>query len=223
MSERPPIRIVLADDQSLVRGGFRMILNAQPDMEVVGDATNGEEAIACWRQLRPALILMDVRMPKLDGLEASRRILKQGGNGTRIVMLTTVDLDEYVYAALRAGASGFLLKDLTPEQLVASVRMVVNGDALLAPSITRRLVERFARRDPASTTTGSLSVLTAREQEVLRLMARGLSNAEIAERLFLSEATVKTHVARILPKLGLRDRVQAVVFAYESGVITPGD
>ena len=200
-----------------------MILSAQPDMEVVGEATNGEEAIASWRHLRPDLILMDVRMPKLDGLEASRRILKDGGDGTRVVILTTFDLDEYVYAALRAGASGFLLKDLTPEQLVSSIRIVLNGDALLAPSITRRLVERFARPDTTSRGTADLSTLTARELEVLRLMARGLSNAEIAERLFLSETTVKTHVARILPKLDLRDRVQAVVFAYESGLITPGD
>ena len=201
-----------------------MILSAQPDMEVVGEAANGEEAVACWRQLRPDLVLMDVRMPKLDGLEASRRILKDGGNATKVVILTTFDLDEYVYAGLRAGASGFLLKDLTPEQLVTSVRIVMNGDALLAPSITRRLVERFARRDAVpELPPADLSALTAREVEVLRLMARGLSNAEIAERLFLSEATVKTHVARILPKLGLRDRVQAVVFAYESGLIAPGD
>ena len=200
-----------------------MILSAQPDMEVVGEATNGEEAIASWRHLRPDLILMDVRMPKLDGLEASRRILKDGGDGTRVVILTTFDLDEYVYAALRAGASGFLLKDLTPEQLVSSIRIVLSGDALLAPSITRRLVERFARPDRASSGTADVSALTARELEVLRLMARGLSNAEIAERLFLSETTVKTHVARILPKLDLRDRVQAVVFAYESGLIAPGD
>ncbi|TME46803.1 MAG: response regulator transcription factor [Chloroflexi bacterium] len=200
-----------------------MILSAQPDMEVVGEATNGEEAIGSWRQLRPDLILMDVRMPKLDGLEASRRILKDGGDGTRVVILTTFDLDEYVYAALRAGASGFLLKDLTPEQLVSSIRIVLNGDALLAPSITRRLVERFARPDTTSRGTADLSTLTARELEVLRLMARGLSNAEIAERLFLSETTIKTHVARILPKLDLRDRVQAVVFAYESGLIAPGD
>jgi DNA-binding NarL/FixJ family response regulator len=217
------VRILLADDQSLVRGGFRMILKAQPDMEVVGEAADGEEAVARWRQVSPDLVLMDVRMPKLDGLEAARRILKNGTGRTRVVMLTTFDLDEYVYAALRAGASGFLLKDLTPEQLVASVRMVVNGDALLAPSITRRLVERFARREPDPSAKGAdISTLTAREREVLVLMARGLSNAEIADHLFLSEATVKTHVARILPKLGLRDRVQAVVFAYESGLVTPG-
>ena len=223
MSRDKALRILLVDDQALVRAGFRMILSAQPGIEVVGEAANGEEAVAAWRQLRPDLILMDVRMPQLDGLEATRRILANGGDGTRVVMLTTFDLDEYVYAALRAGASGFLLKDLTPEQLVASVRMVTQGDALLAPSITRRLVERFARRDAAPSLTGrDLSTLTPRELEVLRLMARGLSNAEIAERLFLSEATVKTHVARILPKLDLRDRVQAVVFAYESGLIAPG-
>jgi DNA-binding NarL/FixJ family response regulator len=166
---------------------------------------------------------MDVRMPKLDGLEATRRILSGGADGTRVVMLTTFDLDEYVYAALRAGASGFLLKDVTPEQLVASVRMVGEGDALLAPSITRRLVERFARRDQAVTSNADLSTLTPREVDVLRLIARGLSNAEIAERLFVSEATVKTHVARILAKLALRDRVQAVVLAYESGLVTPGN
>jgi DNA-binding NarL/FixJ family response regulator len=165
---------------------------------------------------------MDVRMPKLDGVEATRRILSKGGNGTRIVMLTTFDLDQYVYATLRAGASGFLLKDLTPEQLVSSIRMVCQGDALLAPSVTRRLVERFARPMNESE-PGNLSQLTAREKEVLQLMARGLSNAEIAERLFVSEATVKTHVARILPKLNLRDRVQAVVYAYESGLVRPGD
>jgi DNA-binding NarL/FixJ family response regulator len=222
MNAEGKVRILVADDQALVRAGFRMILNAQPDMEVVGEAANGEEAVASWRRLRPDLVLMDVRMPALDGLEATRRILRETGNGTRVIMLTTFDLDEYVYAALRAGASGFLLKDLTPEQLVSSVRMVVGGDALLAPSITRRLVERFARRETAEEVKVDLSVLTVREREVLRLMARGLSNAEIAERLFLSEATVKTHVARILPKLDLRDRVQAVVFAYESGLITPG-
>jgi DNA-binding NarL/FixJ family response regulator len=223
VSQDQRVRILLADDQSLVRGGFRMILKAQPDMEVVGEAADGEEAVARWRQVSPDLVLMDVRMPKLDGLEAARRILKNGTGRTRVVMLTTFDLDEYVYAALRAGASGFLLKDLTPEQLVASVRMVVNGDALLAPSITRRLVERFARREPDPSAKGAdISTLTAREREVLVLMARGLSNAEIADHLFLSEATVKTHVARILPKLGLRDRVQAVVFAYESGLVTPG-
>lgn len=224
MSGHKKLRILLADDQCLVRAGFSMILGAQPDMEVVGEAVNGEEAFRAWRRLRPDLVLMDVRMPELDGLEATRRILSGGGDGAKVVILTTFDIDEYVYAALRAGASGFLLKDVSPEQLVASVRMVAGGDALIAPSITRRLVERFAR--PAlgpPTKGGDLSSLTSRELEVLRLIARGLSNAEIAERLVLSEATVKTHVARILPKLGLRDRVQAVVLAYESGLITPRD
>ena len=223
MSRLNKLRILLVDDQSLVRGGFRLILSAQPDIEIVGEAANGEEAVSAWRRLRPDLVLMDVRMPKLDGLEATRRILSAGGDGARVVMLTTFDLDEYVYAALRAGASGFLLKDVTPEQLVASVRMVGDGDALLAPSITRRLVERFARRDQAVTPNADLSSLTPREVEVLRLIARGLSNAEIAERLFVSEATVKTHVARILAKLGLRDRVQAVVLAYETGLVSPGN
>jgi len=223
MRERSRLRILVVDDQSLVRAGFRMILDAQPDMEVVGEAVNGEEAVSGWRRLHPDLILMDVRMPQLDGLEATRRILAGGGDGTRVVMLTTFDVDQYVYAALRAGASGFLLKDVTPEQLVASVRIVGAGDALLAPTITRRLIERFARREAFPTMSGhELSALTPRELDVLRLMARGLSNAEIADRLFLSEATVKTHVARILPKLGLRDRVQAVVLAYESGLVSPG-
>jgi DNA-binding NarL/FixJ family response regulator len=200
-----------------------MILNAQPDIEVVGEAADGEQAITSWRQLQPQMILMDVRMPKLDGLEATRQILARDSNErTRIVILTTFDLDEYVYAALRAGASGFLLKDLSPEQLVSAVRIVANGDALLAPSITRRLVERFARQDSGpSVRNRDLQSLTAREMDVLKLMARGLSNAEIAERLFLSESTVKTHVAHILPKLELRDRAQAVVLAYESGLVTP--
>jgi DNA-binding NarL/FixJ family response regulator len=223
MNDLQVLRILLADDQALVRAGFRMILNAQPDINVVGEAANGEEAITAWRQLQPQMILMDVRMPKLDGLEATRQILARDTNErTRIVILTTFDLDEYVYAALRAGASGFLLKDLTPEQLVSAVRIVANGDALLAPSITRRLVERFARQDSLpSIRNRNLATLTARETDVLKLMARGLSNAEIAERLFLSESTVKTHVARILPKLELRDRAQAVVLAYESGLVTP--
>lgn len=216
-----PLRIVIADDQELVRAGFRMILNAEADLEVVGEACNGEDAIAAWRRLRPDIILMDVRMPVLDGLEATRRILAQG-NGSRIVMLTTFDLDEYVYTALQAGASGFLLKDVSPERLIAAIRLIASGEALLAPSITRRLVERFAAPASAPVTSHqALTTLTPREAEVLKLMARGLSNAEIAGTLFLSEATVKTHVARILPKLGLRDRVQAVVFAYESGLVQP--
>jgi DNA-binding NarL/FixJ family response regulator len=216
-----PLRIIIADDQALVRAGFRMILNAETDLEVVGEACNGEEAIAAWRRLRPDVILMDVRMPVLDGLEATRRILAQG-NGSRIVMLTTFDLDEYVYAALQAGASGFLLKDVSPERLIAAIRLIASGDALLAPSITRRLVERFSKPRPTPAEMGTLSDLTPRELEVLRLMARGMSNAEIADALVVSEATVKTHVAHVLPKLGLRDRVQAVVFAYESGIVQPG-
>lgn len=213
------LRVVIADDQALVRAGFRMILDTQADIEVVGEASDGEEAIAAFRRLRPDVILMDIRMPRLDGLEAARRILDGGGTGCRLLMLTTFDLDEYVYAALRAGANGFLLKDVSPEQLIAAVRQVAVGDALLAPSITRRLVERFAKPQAASAVSHqALSTLTPRELEVLRLVARALSNGEIAEALCVSEATVKTHVARILSKLDLRDRAQAVVFAYESGV-----
>ncbi|MDQ2744901.1 MAG: response regulator transcription factor [Chloroflexota bacterium] len=217
------LRAVIADDQALVRAGFRMILDTEPDIEVVGEARDGEEAVAAWRRLRPDVLLMDIRMPNMDGLEAARHILAGGANSCRVVMLTTFDLDEYVYAALQAGASGFLLKDVSPEQLVGAVRLVAAGDALLAPSITRRLVERFAR--PKALSMGShsaRSTLTPRELEVLLLMARGMSNAEIADALILSEATVKTHVARILPKLSLRDRVQAVVFAYEAGLVQPG-
>jgi DNA-binding NarL/FixJ family response regulator len=215
------LRIVIADDQALVRAGFRMILSVEADFEVVAEACDGEEAVAAWRRLRPDVILMDVRMPVLDGLEATRRILAER-NGSRIVMLTTFDLDEYVYAALQAGASGFLLKDVSPERLIAAIRLIASGEALLAPSITRRLVERFSRPRWPVSQIGPLSDLTPREMEVLRLMARGLSNAEIADALVVSEATVKSHVAHVLPKLGLRDRVQAVVFAYESGIVQPG-
>jgi DNA-binding NarL/FixJ family response regulator len=218
-------RVVIADDQALVRAGFRMILEADPGIEVVGEAADGAAAVEVVRQLQPDVVLMDVRMPQLDGLEATRRILAEGESSPRIIMLTTFDIDEYVYTALRAGASGFLLKDVTPEQLVASVKLVAAGDALLAPSITRRLVERFAAPVSSAAPTASAEVasLTAREREVLVLLARGLSNAELAERLIVSEATVKTHVARILGKLGLRDRVQAVVLAYETGLVTPGE
>ncbi|WP_436531258.1 response regulator [Actinoplanes sp. HUAS TT8] len=216
------VRVVIADDQALVRTGFRMILTAN-GVEVVAEVATGAEAIAAVRRTRPDVVLMDVRMPELDGLEATRRILADAGSPPRIIILTTFDLDQYVYAALAAGASGFLLKDVTPEQLVAAVRMVQDGDALLAPAITRRLVQRFARRDPQ--TAGrhrDLASLTPRETEVLRLLAGGLSNAELAAHLTLSEATVKTHVARILGKLGLRDRAQAVVVAYETGLVSPG-
>jgi DNA-binding NarL/FixJ family response regulator len=216
--------VLIADDQALVRAGFRLILEADDAIEVVGEAADGEEAVTGARRLRPDVVLMDVRMPRLDGLEAARRILAGEGPRPRVVMLTTFDVDEYVYRALQVGASGFLLKDVSPEQLVAAVRLVGDGDALLAPSITRRLVERFARpAAPAPRPPPALASLTAREREVLVLMARGLSNSELAERLTLSEATVKTHVARVLGKLDLRDRVQAVVLAYESGLVAPGD
>jgi DNA-binding NarL/FixJ family response regulator len=221
------LRVLIADDQALVRAGFRLILEADDGIEVVGEASDGEEAVAAARRLRPDVVLMDVRMPRLDGLEAARRILADPATAScRVIMLTTFDLDEYVYAAVVAGASGFLLKDVSPEQLVAAVRLAAAGDALLAPSITRRLVERFARTTPASAPSApppELASLTPREREVLVLLARGLSNSELAERLTLSEATVKTHVARVLDKLNLRDRVQAVVLAYESGLVRPGE
>ena len=212
-------RVVIADDQALVRTGFRMILSAR-GIEVVGEAADGVEAVDAVRRLHPDVVLMDIRMPTMDGLEATRRILATPTR-CRILILTTFDLDQYVYAALSAGASGFLLKDVTPEHLAAAVRLVTTGDALLAPSITRRLVERFAT--PAPTLHRDLAALTPRELEVLTLMGQGLSNAEIAIALTLSEATVKTHAARIFAKLTLRDRSQAVVLAYETGLITPGD
>ena len=215
------LRVVIADDQALVRTGFRMILAAD-GIEVVGEAADGVQAVAEVRRTRPDVVLMDIRMPELDGLEATRRILGSSvAEAPRVIILTTFDLDQYVYAALTAGASGFLLKDVTPEQLVAAVRLVRSGDALLAPTITRRLVERFATRDPSPSVRGDLAALTPRELEVLKSLGRGLSNAELAEEFQLSEATVKTHVARILSKLQLRDRAQAVVVAYESGLITP--
>jgi DNA-binding NarL/FixJ family response regulator len=215
------IRVLIADDQALVRGGFRLILEAQKDMEVVGEASDGREAIAQARELRPDVVLMDIRMPELDGLEATRRLLADGEEA-RVLILTTFDLDEYVYEAMKSGASGFLLKDVRPEQLADAVRVVAAGDALLAPAITRRLVEQFVSRPaPGSGVPSELSELTERELEILKLVARGLSNAEIASSLFLSEATVKTHVTHILAKLRLRDRVQTVVLAYESGLVQP--
>jgi DNA-binding NarL/FixJ family response regulator len=216
-------RVLIVDDQSLVRAGFRLILESQPDFAVIGEAPDGEQAVALARRHRPEVILMDIRMPRMDGLEATRQILQNGLSGCRIVILTTFDLDEYVYAALRAGACGFLLKDVTPEQLIAAVRLVAAGDALLAPSITRRLIERYAARNARSELTADLSSLTERELEVLRLMARGLNNEAIGETLFVSEATVKTHVAHILDKLHVENRVQAVVAAYESRLVTPGE
>lgn len=219
MSEQ--LRVVIADDQALVRTGFRMILAAD-GIEVAAEAADGESAVDAVRRCRPDLVLMDIRMPGLDGLEATRRILTGAPGEPRVVILTTFDLDQYVYAALAAGASGFLLKDVTPEYLVAAVRLVRAGDALLAPAITRRLVERFAVRDGGAALHRELASLTPRELEVLHLLARGMSNAELAAHFRLSEATVKTHVARILAKLRLRDRAQAVVVAYETGLVTPG-
>ncbi|MEY9888705.1 DNA-binding NarL/FixJ family response regulator [Catenulispora sp. MAP12-49] len=222
-------RVLIADDQALVRTGFRLILTAN-GIDVAGEASDGLEAVAAAAELKPDVVLMDIRMPNLDGLEAARRILA-ADPAIRILMLTTFDLDKYVYEALAAGASGFLLKDVTPEHLVASVRLVDTGDALLAPSITRRLVEKFAAPDPAAGAAGNrapavhrdLAALTPREREILGLMGRGLSNTELAGRLVLSEATVKTHVAHIFTKLSLRDRAQAVVVAYETGLVAPGD
>ncbi|WP_030060260.1 MULTISPECIES: response regulator transcription factor [Streptomyces] len=222
--EALPLRVVVADDQALVRTGFRLILESE-GIEVVAEAEDGEQAVSAVRRCRPDVVLMDIRMPGLDGLEATRRILADPGEEPpRIIMLTTFDLDHYVYAAVAAGASGFLLKDVTPEHLAAAVRLVRTGDALLAPAITRRLVERFARPQARETATPhrELGTLTPRELEVMALLARGLSNAELAARLQLSEATVKTHVARILGKLGLRDRAQVVVAAYETGLVSVG-
>jgi DNA-binding NarL/FixJ family response regulator len=219
------IGVLLADDQALVRSGFRMVLEAEDDIEVVGDAANGRQAIDSARRLKPDVVLMDVRMPELDGIAATREIAgAPEGHGPRVLILTTFDLDEYVYDALGAGASGFLLKDAPPEQLAAGIRVVANGEALLAPAVTRRLIEDFSRaRPPRTDEPPGLDELTPREREVWTLLARGLSNAEIAESLVVGETTVKTHVARVLMKLGLRDRVQAVVLAYESGVVTPGE
>ena len=215
------IRVLLADDQRLVRSGFRMILRADPELEVVGEAGDGVEAVALARELRPDVVLMDVRMPRVDGIEATRQIAALD-EPPQVLVLTTFDLDEYVYAALRAGASGFLLKDAPEEQLSAAIRIAADGGALFSPGVTRRLIERFAALDPDVAAPPQLEELTARELEVLRLIARGLSNAEIAAELVVSDHTVKTHVARVLAKLDLRDRTQAVIAAYESGLVRPG-
>ncbi len=219
-----PVRVLIADDQALVRAGFRMILDAEEDLDVVGEAVDGLQAVELCRRLKPDVVLMDIRMPELVGIEATRRVVALDGDPPiRVLMLTTFDLNEYVYEALRAGASGFLLKDVPPEQLAAGIRVVAQGEALLAPSITKRLIQEFAAAAPvAATPPKGLDELTARELEVFGLVARGLSNAEIAAELIVSETTVKTHVARVLMKLGLRDRVQAVVLAYESGIAVPG-
>ena len=213
------IKVLIADDQALVRTGFRKILESEPDLEVVGEAGDGGEAVEASLLLRPDVVLMDIRMPRLDGLEATRRLVGK----TRVLVLTTFDLNEYVYEALRAGASGFLLKDAPADQLLTAIRVVAAGEALLAPSVTRRLIEEFARRPPPHARPAELEALSPRELEVLRLVARGLSNAEIARELVVGDATVKTHVSRVLQKLTLRDRVQAVVLAYESGLLQPGD
>jgi DNA-binding NarL/FixJ family response regulator len=216
--------LVICDDQGMVRAGFRSLLESEPDLEVVGEAANGEEAIEVVTRLRPDVTLMDIRMPVLDGLAATRQLM-EAGIGTSVLVLTTFDLDEYVFEALRAGASGFLLKDAPAEELAAAIRVVAAGDSLLAPGVTRRVIDAFVRRGDASTkpVDARLGQLTPRELEVLGLLARGLSNQDIGQRLFVSEGTTKTHVSNVLTKLHLRDRVQAVIFAYENGVVTPGE
>jgi DNA-binding NarL/FixJ family response regulator len=216
------IGVLLADDQSMVRAGFRMILECESDIEVVGEAANGEQATASARRLRPDVVLMDIQMPGEDGLRATRRIRETDGLTCRVVILTTFERDEYVFEALQSGASGFLLKNAPPEELVHAVRVVAAGDALLAPSVTRRIIEQFARRPLRPEVGARLQSLTQREREVLAMLARGRSNAELAAELFVSEGTIKTHVSSLLTKLELRDRVQAVVLAYESGLVTPG-
>lgn len=218
------VRVLLADDQAMVRAGFRMILESHADIEVVGEAEDGDQAMAAARRLRPDLVLMDIQMPGVDGLEATRRITTASDLDTRVVILTTFERDEYVFDALRSGASGFLLKNAPPEELVHAVRVVSQGNALLAPSVTRRIIERFASQSPMTDPEAGagLDRLTEREREVLRLLACGRSNAELAAELYVGEGTIKTHVSNMLSKLGLRDRVQAVVFAYESGLVTPG-
>jgi len=215
------IRVIIADDQELVRTGFRVILNSEPDIEVVGEAGDGRHAIEAARQYIPDVVLMDIRMPHMDGLEATRRMVTGPDSKPRVLILTTFDLDEYVYEALRYGASGFMLKDNPADQLITAIRVVADGGALLAPQITRRLISEFARRRPSTARPERLQVLTDRETEVLKLVGRGLANAEIAAELHVAETTVRTHVGHLLTKLGLRDRVQAVVLAYESGLIRP--
>ena len=218
-----PVRIVVADDHEVVRSGFAELLDTQPDFAVVGTAANGQQAVQVSRECRPDVVLMDIRMPGMDGIEATRQLASDGPGGPRVLVLTTFDLDEYVYDALRAGASGFLLKDVTAERLIEAVRIIAAGDALLAPGVTRRLIGEFAQRPAARPrAVPALGELTPRETEVLGLVAEGLSNPEIAARLVVTEETVKTHVSRILNKLGLRDRTQAVVAAYESGLVVPG-
>ena len=216
------LRVAVADDQELVRTGFSMILGSEADIEVVGGASNGREAVELCRRTRPDVVLMDIRMPEMDGITATRELLADDDQHTRVLILTTFDLDEYVYDAVAAGASGFLLKDTPADDLVKAVRIVASGDALLAPSVTRRLIERFTSETSSYATAPGLDELTERETEVLSLMARGHSNQEIANLLFLGETTVKTHVSRVLMKLGVRDRVQAVIAAYESGLVRPG-
>jgi DNA-binding NarL/FixJ family response regulator len=218
------VRVLLVDDQALIRAGFRMILEAEEDIEVVGECADGTQAIDSVVRLKPDVVLMDIRMPEMDGIEATRRIVERDGDPpVRVLMLTTFDLDEYVYDALRAGASGFLLKDVPADQLISGIRMIAQGEALLAPSVTRRLIAEFSRSAPGrGEAPAALEELTPRELEVFKLLARGLSNAELASELVVSETTVKTHVARVLMKLGVRDRVQAVVLAYESGLVSPG-
>jgi DNA-binding NarL/FixJ family response regulator len=215
-------RVALVDDQLLVRTGFRLILDLEPDMEVVGEASDGAECLRMVAREHPDVVLMDIRMPVLDGIQTTRR-LAESGSSSKVLVLTTFDLDEYVYDAMRAGASGFLLKDAPREQLVAGIRVVARGESLLAPSVTRRVIERFVRLPaPGSGPVGAVAKLSGREQQVVRLLARGFTNAEIARELFVGEATVKTHVARLLAKLGVRDRIQAVILAYESGFVQPG-
>ena len=216
------IRVLIADDQELVRTGFRAILNAEPDLDVVGEARDGREVIEAARRLRPEVVLMDIRMPNLDGIQATRRITA-GDDSPRVLILTTFDLDEYVYDALRAGASGFLLKDAAADDLLQAIRVIAAGEALLAPSITRRLIEDYTRRPAPRRQPDAMASLTTRELEVMRLLARGMPNTDIARELFLGDATVKTHIARIFTKLNLHDRAQAVVLAYETGLVQPGD